>query len=125
MAKEILTIRPGKQHRCGSCGSFRLKICANASRSNPTCAFAEQIVSPMDGDGRGSPGFNPSRLAFTWSVCDNRCPLWVISGRVTGPRENPLWQGKRTWAGEESLQTDLQTNHATRHGIEHHRIGWS
>jgi hypothetical protein len=41
---------------------------------------------------------------------------------VTGPRESPLWQGKGTWSGEESLQTDLQTNHTTRHGIEHHRI---
>ena len=53
------------------------------------------------------------------------CPLWVKSGRVTGPRESPLWQGKRKWAGEESLQTDLQTNHTTRHGIEHHRTEWS
>ena len=29
-------------------------------------------------------------------------------------------QGKRTWAGEVSLQTDLQTDHTTRQGIEHH-----
>jgi len=27
--------------------------------------------------------------------------------------------------GEKSLHTDLQMNHTTRRGIEHHRIGWS
>jgi hypothetical protein len=35
--------------------------------------------------------------------------------------ENSLSQGKRTWADEEGLQTELQTNHAAQDGIRDYR----
>jgi len=41
----------------------------------------------------------------------------VRSGHVTVPWGSLLLGAKRTLAGGESLQTDLQTNHAAQHGI--------
>ncbi len=37
----------------------------------------------------------PISAELSFSGCE--CPLWVKSGRVTGPRESPLWQVKRTY----------------------------
>jgi hypothetical protein len=41
------------------------------------------------------------------------------------PRVRPLWRGKRTSAGKESLQAKLQTNHAAQHGMGHNEAGSS
>ena len=42
-------------------------------------------------------------LGRIFAATEFKCPL-LKGGRVTGRRESPLWQGKRAWAGEESLQ---------------------
>ena len=107
-------------------------------RRSSWCTFDHGVACGTDRSGTHGDHRKGTRIARAPLPCRKRarsdefrpprtytCPLWVKSGRVTGPRESPLWQGKRKWAGEESLQTDLQTNHTTRHGIEHHRTEWS
>jgi hypothetical protein len=56
------------------------------------------------------------RLGVTGPLCER--PLWVKTGRVIGLVK--VRYGKQTWAGDKSLQTDLQTNHTAQHGIVHH-----
>jgi hypothetical protein len=71
------------------------------SRGSPCAAISRE---------RGGQGGNGSFLAYEWR----------ISRHIqTGPL--PTIQCR--WPG--SLQTDLQTNHTTRHAIEHHGIVWS
>ena len=81
-------------------------------RDSAVSPLTESLTQSADGRARLSPP-------------GSRCLLWVKSRRVSGPRKSPLWQGKRTWAGKESLQTNLQTNYAAQRNTGNNKTGSS
>jgi hypothetical protein len=81
-------------------GSIRAKL-----------ALLDMSLWTLLGPFRGSQA--PESLPSMAAVRHQFRPLWVKSGRIASCRVRPLWWGKRTWPGEESLQTKLQTNHTT------------
>jgi hypothetical protein len=98
----------------------RGRQCAGASYSLPDCGSGA-----CQATGAAllfvSVGIRPPLLLMNQAWC--RKSALGRSGRSASWELVRFVGGKRTWAGEESLQTELQANHAEQHDTEHNKAG--